>query len=152
MRHDHHERGHAPPSTEGESGGVRGDARICSDICKKGDTSKNSVQRCVSDRGPARQGGIHFPLNEATGKPATKSNHAGRNLNRSDSASRKKNRSDNNTNVSKSSGSAMKPAPKKHCAGRASSSKFHGKKKMLARKTSNPRATGGGKRLDGKRI
>ena len=46
-RHNHHERGHAPPSTEGESGGVCGDAHICLGICNQCDTSDNSVQRCV---------------------------------------------------------------------------------------------------------
>ena len=155
VRHDHHERGHAPPSTEGESGGVCGDAHICLGICDQCDTSDNSVQRCVSDRGPANQGDVHSPSKKTTGKPATKSNRAGRDLDRRDSANRKIIRSNTDMNVSigakkragkptsklnraggsltgrdsSSCGRTTEPAPRKPRAGRAPSNKSNGKSK-----------------------
>ena len=92
--------GTPPPSTEGESGGVCGDAHICLGICNQCDTSDNSVQRYVCDRGPARQGDVHSSSKETAGRPATKSKQAGRDLDRSDSANRKKVRSDNDMNIS----------------------------------------------------
>ena len=147
--------GTPPPSTEGKSGGVCGDAHICLGICNQCDTSDNSVQRCVCDRGPARQGGVHSSSKETAGRPATKSKRAGRDLDRRESANRRIIRRENDMNFSSgakkkaekptnkldraggrptrrhssSSGRTTEPAPKKPRAGRAPSNKSNGRNK-----------------------
>ena len=90
-------------------------------------------------------------MNEAAGKPATKSSHAGCHLNQSDSANWNSNKRDNDTNV-RSSGSAMKPAPKKYCAGRASTSKSKGRNKNISKKDKQSKSNRRKKCLDEKRI